>query len=252
MLIARKDEGECERIINQGLAQRLRPRRIVKKSAVEREPDVEAQNEQMDIPPSQDLGETSEAITASESENPTRSAIRKKKIKNKRSGPTIESQLREVPPNLDEFPIVPASQLGASALEWLDDLEIIRIGSGNMQGGLQSQMKRRVNALKEVIRVMAEKVEDIGDPAYLRRRNAELAAELKASKRETERLRRDLTDLKRVVDTLQDKMNLSDKYKSTADKACSPPAIEVPRASTETTIMRPPIGGGWLYQFRPR
>lgn len=225
---------------------RLRPRRL-KKPAVEMEDtdnNMEVQLDPADIPLSGEAGETSEAITASESENPTRSSIRKKKVKNKRSGPTIESQLREVPPNLDEFSVVPASQLGASALEWLDDLEIIRIGSGNLQGGLQSQMKRRVNALKEVIRVLAEKVEDIGDPAYLRRRNAELAAELKASKRETERLRRDLTDLRRVVDNLQDKVNLRDRDKNIVDKACSPPVFEErPRTTPEVVVMRPPIGG---------
>lgn len=160
-------------------------------------------------------------LTTSEGEERKKDSDTRKKIKYKwgksrRNGPTIESQLREVPSNLNEFSITSASQLGASALEWLDDINVIRVGRGNLQGGLQSQMKKRVTAIKEIVRVMVEKVEDICDPGYLRRRNAELIAEVKVSKKETEMLRRDLTDLQRVVEDLKTKITAQD------DKASSP------------------------------
>lgn len=103
----------------------------------------------------------------------------------RRSGPTIASQLREVPDNLEEITEVPASQLGATALEWLinmDDINIIRLGT-SINGVISSHIKRRINVLGEVIKVLAEKVEDVGDPGFLRRRNAELTAELKVAKR---------------------------------------------------------------------
>lgn len=205
---------------------------------------MEVQQDPANIPLSKEIGETSEALTASETENPPKGSTRKKKNKNKRSGPSIESQLREVPQDSDELPLVPVGQLGASALEWLEDLEVIRRGSGNLQGQIQSQMKRRVVALKEVIRVLAEKVEDGGDPLYLRRRNMELSAELKTSKREMERLRGDVTVLKRVVEDLKNKVNARDSDKSMVDKASSPPVfLEQPRVAVETVVKRPPLGG---------
>lgn len=235
------------------LRQKLRPRRVTKKSARERvddNSDMEVQAETQANAPAvtpSGPGDTSEPVTASESEGfkpSSYSQTRKKNKKGRRNGPTIESQLREVPTNLDELPTTPASQLGASAIEWLDDLEIIRIGSGNVQGGLQSQMKKRVTALKEVVRVLAEKVEDIGDPSYLRRRNAELTAELRASRKETEKLKRDLDDLRSVVDGLQTRMRQQETYRDMADKASSP--VEELRNKVEVSegvVKRPPIGG---------
>lgn len=239
--------------------QKLRPRRT-KKPAVENA--VRNDNEEMEVqdepacsmgpPRIPDTGNTSEAITASESEGGQGySTTRKKNRKGKRTGgPTVESQLREVPANMDEFPVTPASQLGASAIEWLEDLEVIRIGSGNMQGGLQSQMKKRVTALKEVVRVLAEKVEDIGDPSYLRRRNAELTAELKVSRKETEKLRRDLSDLKSVVESLQERMKSHESSRVMFDKASSPMTVPdqpdrkvTAPPSTEDVVKRPALGG---------
>lgn len=239
--------------------QKLRPRRT-KKPAVEREnggrKEMEVQEETegpMGPPPVPSSGNVSESVTASESEGGAKgyALTRKKNRKGKRTGgPTVESQLREVPGNMDEFPATPASQLGASAIEWLEDLETIRIGSGNMQGGLQSQMKKRVTALKEVVRVLAEKVEDIGDPNYLRRRNAELTAELKVSRKETEKLRRDLSDLKSVVENLQERMRTQESTKIMFDKASSPPTFPdylgqrgTDMQDMEEMVKRPALGG---------
>lgn len=121
-------------------------------------------------------------LTGSETDGKAKATTKKntkKKTKpklqtKKRSGPTIESQLREVPATLEEMIEVPATQLGASALEWLEDINIIRVNT-SIHGGMSSHIKRRLNVLNEVIKVLAEKVEEEGDPAFLRRRNAELS-----------------------------------------------------------------------------
>lgn len=60
---------------------------------------------------------------------------KRKAGKNKKQEEPVESRLREVPINEDELWAAPASELGASALEWLEDIELLRSKSRNLQGG---------------------------------------------------------------------------------------------------------------------
>ncbi|KMQ86481.1 methionine--trna cytoplasmic-like protein [Lasius niger] len=115
---------------------------------------------------------------------------------------------------------MPASLVSAAALEWIEDIDVIRAGSGSLQGNLSGKLRKRVAVLSEVIRTLSEKIEDTGDPAYLRR-NAELAAELTASKRETAKLRSDVTDLQKIVQELKSSIGPGDKVHEKAGRATS-------------------------------
>lgn len=105
-----------------------------------------------------------------------------------------------------------------AAVEWLEDIDTIRSRS-SYQGALSGQIRRRVDIIKETIKLLAEKLEDTGDPAYLRRRNAELLAELTASKRESAKMKKDIEDLKRKVQDLTNALIFDTQR---ADKATSP------------------------------
>ncbi|XP_029177940.1 uncharacterized protein LOC114945803 [Nylanderia fulva] len=175
--------------------------------------------------------------------------------------PTIEQRLRPLPLNVEELYSAPISEVRASAIEWLNDIDTIRINS-NYQGALSGQIRKRVNVIKEILRVLGEKIEDTGDPSYLRRRNSELAAELAASKRETAKLRRDVQDLQKIVGDLKKAID-GGRFVEKAEKATSP--FENPRKDAKSksrerrdtrgnanaymdtqnadVVMRPPIKG---------
>ncbi|GAB1862234.1 hypothetical protein CAJAP_03313 [Camponotus japonicus] len=99
-----------------------------------------------------------------------------------------------------------APNIGSLAIEWLNDIELIRKKCGNIQGRLSGHIKDRVSGIKEIIKNLIRKAECKGDPAILRTRNIELTAELKvlkgeneSRKKETEMLKRTIEDLKKEV-----------------------------------------------------
>lgn len=124
-----------------------------------------------------------------------------------------------------------------------------------MQGGLSSHVKRRLNVIKQVVRVMAEKIEDVGDPDFLRRKNAELNAELRLARRETAQLKRDVADLKRIVEDMKAKVSSKETPSRifTSNKASSPMLMAAPRRGNsvmriqeqemQEVVMRPALGG---------
>ncbi|XP_029177073.1 uncharacterized protein LOC114945152 [Nylanderia fulva] len=155
--------------------------------------------------------------------------------------------------------IMTVNDASVAAVEWLEDIDTIRVRS-SYQGALSGQIRRRVEIVKETIRLLAEKLEDTGDPAYLRRRNAELLAELTTTKREFAKMKRDIEDLKRKVQDLTNALTFDIQR---VDKATSPMEAtqkkKAPRsqsrhksevedsAQTNPTaaemIMRPPLQG---------
>ncbi|CAL1672547.1 unnamed protein product [Lasius platythorax] len=160
-----------------------------------------------------------------------------RKIKKRRSSkePTIVDRLHPLPSNMEELQTSPAAQIGASALEWLNDVEIIRAGSSSFQGALSGQMKSRFGILKKVLCILAEKVEEVGDPGYLRRRNAELMAELEVSRRETALLRKDLSNLQRVVQDLRITIGLRDPNRDVRrTETATSPGAPLPKRNTRS------------------
>lgn len=115
---------------------------------------------------------------------------------------TIEESLREIPEDMDELRLAPAAELGVSAVEWLEDIDKIRSG-GNIQGGLSGHMRRRLNVLKETVRVFMEKATEIGDPTYLRRRNQELSGDLRVAQQEIAKLKTTVKELQDIVTDLK-------------------------------------------------
>jgi len=84
--------------------------------------------------------------------------------------------------------VLDVDDLSGVACSWLIDMELIRIKSKNLNGRLSDCLKDRISCTWAVIKSLLERVKDTGDISYLRRRNDELAAQLRESKKEESRL----------------------------------------------------------------
>ncbi|KMQ93686.1 hypothetical protein RF55_6197 [Lasius niger] len=127
-------------------------------------------------------------------------AVKKIKKRKRSKEPSIIERLHSLPATLDGLRTAPAAQIGSL-----------------------SQMKNWVGALKEILLILTEKIEDFGDPSYLQRKNVELMAELAASRQETMQLRRDLSDLQQTVQDMKNTMRTrdADQVALKSDKATS-------------------------------
>jgi len=77
-----------------------------------------------------------------------------------------------------------ADNIAGLAIEWLDDMELVRTKSKNLNGRLSGCLKDRIVCMRSMIKILVDRIKDSGDITYLRRRNDELAAQLRESKRE--------------------------------------------------------------------
>ncbi|XP_070162539.1 uncharacterized protein [Polyergus mexicanus] len=113
-----------------------------------------------------------------------------------------------------ELRIMRANSVGAMGLDYLANIESMRSKSRNLQGGISGKMRKDIEKTKDVINTLIYKSEAAGDPSYLRLRNKELADQIDKLKlnevlrnRETEELRSMVTDLKKEVTALRDKLD---------------------------------------------
>ncbi|XP_068993471.1 uncharacterized protein [Neodiprion pinetum] len=91
-----------------------------------------------------------------------------------------------------EYRLMSASDLGAQLMEWLEDIDAIRMRCKSMQGRLSEEMKKKVGLAKEALLTLTVKAEAAGDPALLQARNADLEAQLRDTRRERDELQREL------------------------------------------------------------
>lgn len=99
------------------------------------------------------------------------------------------------------------------ASEWIDEIDEMRIKSGHLQGGISGDIKWRLNKIKMSVGILAQRAEDTRDVEFLRRRNAELEAQIKAAQMEERLMKEDMAtmegrirDLRREMRALKDRM----------------------------------------------
>lgn len=138
----------------------------------------------------------------------------------KRKEPTIEERMRPIPDCVEEIEDAPAAQTTAAALEWLEDIEVIRSRS-SFQGVLSRRIKERVAAIKKSFEVLAVRMEEQGDLAYYKRKNLELRGQLLTSQREIKRMDKRISDLQKTIEELRSLIVNNEGIKK-ADKSTSP------------------------------
>jgi len=80
-----------------------------------------------------------------------------------------------------------ADELARITNGWLKDMELVRTKSKSLNGRLSGYLKDRIVCTRSVIRVLIDRLKDTGDITFLRRRNDELASQLREAKREESR-----------------------------------------------------------------
>lgn len=150
---------------------------------------------------------------------------------------TIEAQLRSIPKKGDLYNMA-ATLVRQHIVEMSEDIDVIRVGSKNFRGDLSGHMKRRVEFVKQATQVMVEKIEEVGDPGYLIRRNLELTAELARAREETLQLRAEVVGLKMIVERLQASVNQYANEKTGAHTAAATGGSPLPDDNKTTTTSK--------------
>jgi len=129
---------------------------------------------------------------------------------------------------------------------WLNDMEMARFRSKKINGKFSGVLKDRIVCLQSIIKALIERIKDTGDVTYLRRRNDELASQLRESRKEELRLQaiikeadKKMEKLSLEISDLKKKVNL--KHIDTEIVRTPPPLppsstargrLDTPRAST--------------------
>ncbi|EFN61590.1 hypothetical protein EAG_13520 [Camponotus floridanus] len=105
--------------------------------------------------------------------------------------------------NEDLLLAMTASDISAQALEYLEHIEMIRVKSGKLQGGLSGEMKRRKTCLEDMIRALQTKAESKNDPEFLKHKLNDLMSKIKKYKKEEEKRNREMSELREVINDLK-------------------------------------------------
>lgn len=85
---------------------------------------------------------------------------------------------------------------------WIEDIEEVRKQS-NIQGAWSGKVKTRTKILKEVLKILVNRVEEADGEEYLRIKNSDLERELRAFEKEIHRLRDDLKKAHKSIKQLR-------------------------------------------------
>lgn len=108
-----------------------------------------------------------------------------------------------------------APEMGATAMEYLEDIEKIRIKCGNIKGDLSGIIKRRISKSKEIIKGLVKMIEKEGnrqeggeEVGFLKMRNKELKARLKEKERDNYNREKEIEQLHKVIKKLREELNV--------------------------------------------
>jgi len=94
-----------------------------------------------------------------------------------------------------------ASDISAQALEYISDIEIIRVKNGRLQG-LSGKLRKRASCLEDMIRALQAKAESKGDPTSLKYKIEELL-EIRTNKKEEEKRKREIIEMREIIRDLK-------------------------------------------------
>jgi len=132
-------------------------------------------------------------------------------------------------------------EIAATSDAWLNDMETVRFKSKKMNGKFSGVLKDRIICMRSIIKALVERVRDTGDVPYLRRKNDELASQLRESRKEERRLDAHLKEADIKIEKLSSEiLELRKKITSrTAPKEVEDtPPPERSRSDSKTRIIR--------------
>ncbi|KMQ88952.1 reverse transcriptase [Lasius niger] len=103
----------------------------------------------------------------------------------------------------EELRAMGATAAGSLGLECINDVESERKNSPNINGQISGRMKTKLKRAKKIINTLVYKAEASGDPALLRLKNRELTDEVQSLKLNEVVIKRELEDMRSLVDSLR-------------------------------------------------
>jgi len=160
-----------------------------------------------------DSGKLDDAVTLSDSPREVASKARGRKARKQRvdkldkldklddSYESTKVVFTDCPPRLasDELKSKNVDEIVGISERWLDDMETARFRSKKINGKFSGVLKDRIVCLRSIIKNLAERVKDTGDVSYLRRRNDDLASQLRESKKLETKLQTSLKEAENKI-----------------------------------------------------
>lgn len=136
--------------------------------------------------------------------------------------------------NSEGYDALSAPEMAATAIEYLEEADEIRIKCKNIKGDLSGIMKRRIHNAKEIIKGLAKTVSHVptrkeggeadDEACFLRMENKELQARLKEKERnclqkekEIQLLRNEIKELSEQMRAIKEEVMIIKRYKSKED-----------------------------------
>lgn len=147
-----------------------------------------------------------------------------------------------------------SSALGAQAIGWAREVDELRVRSGNIKGNISGVMKVKLARIGEALAILVSRIEDTGDPQYLRMMAKELGAQIADKDAEIARLRDENGRLKgnarrnvdggakaRIIEevVITPDMPEFDRRVVVADPEDRPQGARLPPVSGEESPLRP-------------
>jgi len=140
---------------------------------------------------------------------------RKKKIRRQALG-VEKLGLHELEDTDDSegYDVLSAPEMGATAIEYLEDVEKIRVKCGNIKGKLSGIIQKRISKSKEIIKGLVKTIEKESnrqeggeEVGFLKMRNEELKARLKEKERDNYNREKEIEQLHKVIKELREELN---------------------------------------------
>ncbi|XP_025271030.1 golgin subfamily A member 6-like protein 22 [Camponotus floridanus] len=186
---------------------RIRNRRVLRDD--DQNGDSQEEPSQTIAPACGDGKNTAQGSASETDEEKRKKPGRPKKCKRAIDPEEAEKKIMEAtgvaPEHIDENLLLSmtASDISAQALEYLEHLEVIRVKSGRLQGGLSGELKKRKTCLEEMVRALQFKAESKNDPEFLKHKLGELMNEIKKHKKEEEKRNREVSELRETINELR-------------------------------------------------
>lgn len=115
--------------------------------------------------------------------------------------------------------------IGGTALEWLSQLDSMRIKSGNLQGRISGQMKLRIDKLKRIINMLVGRAEAKGDLGHYVKKNESLTSELRLAGKRLQDAKREAQYSERRAGELREEVRLLKESKTGPSDVIGRPGV---------------------------
>lgn len=162
--------------------------------------------------------------TMKKDEKVTKKEGKAKKASNRKRASPIAYKLHPVNVDVEQLNDYPTASLVAQALEWVEDIDMIRVKS-SFQGVISKNVKERLEIIKACFQVLHTSSLGVNDSSQLKLRNARLAADYHAAQEEILQLKLDMAKMRK--DHKDEMMTITSRSRKTTCCSSTSPIRDV-------------------------